>query len=177
MSLLETTLNTSDLGGKKTKNGLITISKRILRSDYNKYLPPNSHDINFLISNEIITIIDLRNNKEINNNKNHFELINEFKYFNYPIEEGSEIPKNTNEVSKSYMEIACSKNIKNIFETIANCEKGVMFHCSAGKDRTGVITSIIYMLCDVVEDEIVKDYMESKDNLKNKFDEIKKNKS
>ena len=54
MSLLETTLNTRDLGGKPTKNGLITIYNRIYRSDYNNGLPPNQHDINLLISNKKI---------------------------------------------------------------------------------------------------------------------------
>ena len=71
------------------------------------------------------------------------------------------------------MEIACSKNIKNILETIVNSEDGVLFHCSAGKDRTGVITAIIFMLCEVQENEIIKDYMLSRENLKNKFEKIK----
>ena len=73
MSLLETTLNTRDLGGKPTKNGLITIYNRIYRSDYNNGLPPNQHDINLLISNKINTIIDTRCNKEIKNNKNYYD--------------------------------------------------------------------------------------------------------
>ena len=74
------------------------------------------------------------------------------------------------------MEIVCSKNIKNIkniLETIANSENGVLFHCSAGKDRTGIITAIIFMLCEVQENEIIKDYMLSKENLKYKFEKIK----
>ena len=109
------------------------------------------------------------------NNKNHFESMDNFKYYNFPIKEGSQIPKTINDVSKSYMEIACSKNIKSIFETIANSDNGVLFHCSAGKDRTGVLTAIIYMLCEVIESEIVKDYMISKENLKCKLEKIKGN--
>ena len=71
------------------------------------------------------------------------------------------------------MDIACSKNIKNILEKIAIAENGVLFHCSAGKDRTGVITAIIFMLCDVLENEIINDYMMSNENLKIKLEEIK----
>ena len=173
MSLLQTTLNTRDLGGKKTKTGLITIKNRIYRSDYNNNISPNQNDINFLLSNKITTIIDIRTNKEIESNKNHFESLINFHYYNYPIKEGSQIPKSINDVSKSYLEIACSKNIKNILEKIATAENGVLFHCSAGKDRTGVITTIIFMLCDVIENEIIEDYMISKENLKIKFEEIK----
>ena len=175
MSLLEATLNTRDLGGIITKDGLIINLNCIIRSDYNNILPPSQNDINYLISNKITTIIDIRSNKEIKSTKNHFESLNNFKYFNYPIEEGSEIPKTIDDVPKSYMEIACSKNIKYILEKIANSENGVLFHCSAGKDRTGVVTAIIYMLCNVSEKEIIKDYMISKENLRNKFEQLKAN--
>lgn len=175
MSLLETTLNTRDLGGTLTKDGLIINSNCIIRSDYNSILPPSQNDINYLISNKISTIIDIRSYKEIKSTKNHFESLNNFKYFNYPIEEGSEIPKTIDDVPKSYMEIACSKNIKYILEKIANSENGVLFHCSAGKDRTGVVTTIIYMLCNVSEKEIIRDYMISKENLRNKFEQLKSN--
>ena len=63
MSLLQTTLNTRDLGGKKTKTGLITIPNRIYRSYYNNNIPPNQNDINFLLKNNINTIIDIRTNR------------------------------------------------------------------------------------------------------------------
>ena len=174
MSILETTFNTRDLGGHKTKESKTTIFNRIYRSDYGpKSL--NQKDINFLVSNNITMFIDMREKEKINSNHNNFEKINNFKYINYPIVEGSQIPKSIEGVPKSYLEIACSKNIKNILEIIANSENGVMYFCSAGKDRTGVITAIIFMLCEVEEEEIIKDYMISKECLKEKFKEIKEN--
>lgn len=176
MSLLETTLNTRDLGDHKTNAGKVTIFKRIYRSDYGNK-PPNDKDIKLLLTNKITTIIDMRyiQNKDNNAIKNYFEKIKYFRYYNYPIEEGSQIPKSINDVPKSYIEIACSKNIKNILEIIANSENGVMINCSAGKDRTGVVTAIIFMLCGVIKDEIIEDYMNSKECLKEKFTEIKEN--
>lgn len=171
MSLLETTLNTRDLGGHITKDSKMTIFNRIYRSDYGKN-PPNQKDINFLISKKITTIIDMRDIENKSNN-NNFEKLDNFNYVNYPIEEGSQIPKSIEDVPKSYLEIACSKNIKNILEKIADSDNGVMFFCSAGKDRTWVVTAIIFMLCDVIEEEIIKDYMISKECLKEKFEEIK----
>ena len=174
MSLLETTLNTRDLGGHKTKDGKKTIFNRIYRSDYGKN-PPNEKDINFLLSNGITTIIDIRSIENLSSNKNYFSQIDDFEYVNYPIKEGSQIPKSKEDVPKSYLEIACSKNIKNILEKIAKAERGVMFHCSAGKDRTGVVSAIIFMVCDVLEEEIIKDYIISKECLKDKFIEIQNN--
>ena len=174
MSLLETTLNTRDLGGHKTKDGKTTIFNRIYRSDQGKN-PPNEKDINFLLSNGITTIIDIRSIENISSNKNYFSQIEDFEYVNYPIKEGSQIPKSTEDVPKSYLEIACSKNIIKILEKIANTDGGVMFHCSAGKDRTGVLAAIIFMICNVLEEEIIKDYIISKECLKDKFIEIQNN--
>ena len=114
MSLLETTLNTRDLGGTLTKDGLIINSNCIIRSDYNSILPPSQNDINYLISNKISTIIDIRSYKEIKSTKNHFESLNNFKYFNYPIEEGSEIPKTIDDVPKTIWKLPVPK-ILNIF--------------------------------------------------------------
>ena len=169
MSLLETTLNTRDLGGHHTKDGKITIFNRIYRSDCPK--DPSEKDINLLLSNKITTIIDLRTIKEIR--ENCFSKMEKFNYFNFPIQEGSEIPKSCEEVPKSYIQITNYKNMKNILEKIANAENGVLIFCSAGKDRTGVITAIIFMICGIVEEEIVKDYMVSKDCLTERFKIIK----
>ena len=176
MSLLETTLNTRDLGGHKTNVDKVTIFNRIYRSDYGNK-PPNDKDIKLLLTNKITTIIDMRyiHNDDNNIIKNYYEKLKDFKYYNYPIEEGSQIPKSIDDVPKSQIEIACSKNIKKILEIIANSDNGVMINCSAGKDRTGVVTAIIFMLCGVLKDEIIKDYMISKECLKEKFIEIKKN--
>ena len=175
MSLLKSTVNTRDLGGRKTKHGLITVANRIIRSDYNNNLFHNQIDLYYLKSNKINTLIDMRTYDEIKKGNNIFNSLDNFKYFNIPIKEGSQIPKTLDNVPLTYMEIASSKNIKNIFEKIANSKNGVMFYCNAGKDRSGVVTAIIYMLCEVLENEIVDDYMLSKNNLKDLFEKIKYN--
>ena len=64
-----------------------------------------------------------------------------FECVSYPIKEGSQIPKTTEYVPKSYLEIAHSKNIENNLEKIANIEKIVLFYCLATKDRTWLVTA------------------------------------
>lgn len=44
------------------------------------------------------------------------------------------------------------------------------FHCSAGKDRTGVATMLILSALDVDKETIMKDYMLSKDYIAGKYD-------
>ena len=48
---------------------------------------------------------------------------------------------------------------------IENRDKGILFHCSAGKDRTGMIAAILLMLVGVKKEEIVKNYTLSTSNL------------
>ena len=166
-SLLETTMNTRDLGGHLCSDGSKTKEKQILRSDKQNY--PNERDIKFLKGNGITTIIDFRTAKDIQVSPSAFQNKEGFRYYNFPIEEGSQVPESIEAVPGSYMKIAESPSLKDIFTTIAESETGVMYNCSAGKDRTGVVTAIILMLCGVNEDEIVADYMLTKEYNKERF--------
>ena len=159
-SLLETTYNTRDLGGHRTADGRITLFDRIYRSDRQEN--PSSNDIDTLISKSINTIIDLRTDWEIEQKPSGFAGLEGFDYHNYSVLEGSGIPDAVEAVPGSYIDIACEKNMKAVFETIAGSEGGVMYNCAAGKDRTGVVTAILLMLCGVPDDEIIADYMVTK---------------
>ena len=69
-------------------------------------------------------------------------------------------------VPGSYMIISEAAVIKDVFTTMGNAEAGVMFNCSAGKDRTGVISAILLMLAGVKDEEIVADYMLTRESNK-----------
>lgn len=45
-------------------------------------------------------------------------------------------------------------------------EGAVLYHCSVGKDRTGVTSALIYLLCGVAEADILADYQVSGDYLR-----------
>ena len=166
-SLLETTMNTRDLGGHQCINECTTKFNRILRSDKQNY--PNDRDLTFLKKNGITTIIDLREAASIKASPSAFEKKEGFTYYNFPIEEGSQVPESVEAVPGSYMDIAAAPVLKDVFTTMAETETGVMFNCSAGKDRSGVVTAIILMLCGVKDEEIVEDYMLTKEYNKERF--------
>src|SRR3954454_25404465 len=42
--------------------------------------------------------------------------------------------------------------------TLARSEPGIVFHCSAGRDRTGLITLLLLALADVEPDAVAEDY-------------------
>lgn len=49
--------------------------------------------------------------------------------------------------------------VSEIIKTIINSEKIVLFNCTAGKDRTGIISAILLLILGIDKDTIVKDYM------------------
>lgn len=172
-SLLETTLNTRELGGYLAADGRYTKYNALIRSDMQKY--PSEKDIQFLLDRKISTIIDLRGRQEVRQCASKLQGLGGFTYFNVPIEEGSGIPESVAAVPQSYMNIACAKNMKDVFRHIAYAEDGVLFHCSAGKDRTGVVSAILLLLAGVGKEDIVANYMLTKECNKERFRLIKTN--
>lgn len=169
-SLLETTYNTRDLGGHKTSDGKVTLCDRIYRSDRQEN--PSPRDIELLLTKGITTVIDLRTDWEIKDKPSGFATLEGFNYHSYSVLEGSGIPDTVEAVPGSYIDIACEKNMRFVFETIANAGSGVMYNCAAGKDRTGVVTAVLLMRCGVPDGEIIADYMVTKECNKERFELI-----
>lgn len=67
------------------------------------------------------------------------------------------------------MKIADAANIRQVFWHIAHATGGALFHCAAGKDRTGVIAAILLLLAEVGESDIVADYMLTKECNQKRF--------
>lgn len=173
-SLLETTLNTRDLGGYRSDDDKTYLNYcRMLRSDVQNY--PSNRDIKYLKNLGIQTIIDMRGKKDVVRKPSGFAKREGFDYHNIQIDEGSGLPETVEMVSKLYMAIAQSKNMPDVFKTIANAKDGVMINCSAGKDRTGVVSAILLSLCGVSRKDIIYDYMITKVCNKERFDLLHKN--
>lgn len=47
---------------------------------------------------------------------------------------------------------------KSVFERLRDGDGGVLFHCTAGKDRTGVLSALILALLDTPQETIAQDY-------------------
>ena len=156
-SLLDTTQNTRDLGGYLRINGEKTRPFRFLRSDKPEH--PSQPDFQFLLSHGITTVIDLREESAVNRLENPFANHPGFFWHHCPIQEGSGIPESVEAVPGSYLQIAESSGAAEAFRVMASAPDGVLFHCSAGKDRTGTLAAILLMLAQVPEETIVSDYL------------------
>lgn len=172
-SLLETTLNTRELGGYRTRQGNMTKVDTLLRSDEQKQL--SSRDIAYLSERQITTIIDMRTKKVTSHLPSPFANKTPFAYHNIPIEEGSGVPESMEAVPVSYMNIAGSANMRQVYRSIAQAPRGVLFHCSAGKDRTGVVSAILLLLADVGDRDIIENYMMTKEYNAKRFALARKN--
>ena len=108
-------------------------------------------------------------------NTRDFADRNDFVYYNFQISEGSGAPESVETVPISYMSIARAKEIPNVFKCIANAKTGVMFNCTAGKDRTGVVSAILLLHVGVCDEDIVENYVLTKEYGKGRLELIHKN--
>lgn len=168
-SLLKTTSNTRELGGIITRCGVLTQKNKFWRSDAQNSL--NEADIRALTDNKMYTILDLRTADEVRQSPNSLADYKCFRYISAPIVIGAEIPKSVEQVPVSYFEMTTAKvTMSRIFSVLADADGGVVFNCSAGKDRTGVVSAILLMLADVDEDKITENYMLTKYYSKDRFE-------
>ena len=173
-SLLETTLNTRDLGRYQSMiSGNQLKTWQILRSDVQNY--PSVNDVFLLKKHRILTVLDLRGTNDVKRKPSGFANQDGFLYINIPIDEGSGIPQSTDVVSESYLKIAESPNMPCVFRAIASAPEGVMINCTAGKDRTGVVSAVLLGLCGVSDEDIIRDYMLTKTYNRERFELIHRN--
>lgn len=161
-SLLESTLNTRDLGGYATADGRRTKYGSVWRSDVPQSL--TARDLRFLQARGMTEIIDLRRANELQRVPSAFAEAEGLRVHWFPIVDGSHPPKTLAEVPETYMQIATAPSMPGVFRTIAEAEGGVLVHCTAGKDRTGVVSAILLLACGVARVDIIRDYVVSREN-------------
>lgn len=152
-SILQSTRNT---------RALPTGEIRYIRSD----VPENLSDkeIRWLLENHIITIVDLRSDEEAAEKPCILKELKGFRYFNLPVTGGGDTPKSLEHLHTIYQQMV-DEQMEKIINTIMNAESGVLYFCTAGKDRTGVVSAIILKRLGFSDEVIIDDYMQSKDNL------------
>lgn len=152
--------NMRDLGGYFTKDGKVIKNNCLIRSNLPKYL--SDKNINDLVNKKITTIIDLRNDQEIEKNPGVFCDNKLFNYYHVKVKGDGRLPSNREAVYDSYIEMVEGKEeIGRIFNIIANSSGGVLYYCNAGKDRTGIVSALILKLLNVDYKDIIVDYISS----------------
>ncbi len=169
-------LNFRDLGGYVGFGGKITKSDVLYRSDDLSKL--SDDDIKIMKDKGIHLVIDLRSVSETKMGDYPLHEHSEFEYINIPLSDDMNADNAADVLPRTMTTLyICivdeySSSVSEILKLIAkNAGKGaVVFHCTAGKDRTGVISALILQLNGVSREDIVCDYSQSYTNMKPFFD-------
>lgn len=110
----------------------------------------------------IRTVIDLRHAAEVNAGPNPLRAGHGMSYHNISFVDPVDTRPPREGLGLHYTLLAeqAVGRIRRVLETIARApDGGVLIHCVAGKDRTGVITAVVLRLAGVPPDVIAEDYM------------------
>lgn len=134
----------------------------------------------FLNKKNIQTVIDLRAEREIKDLAYSENSISKFNYIIAPFDpwnqsiefqathhQGSNI-----EIAYRFFGLECKPSIKTVMETILEQENAVAIHCHAGKDRTGIIISMLHMLSGADLNTIYTDYLATEMDTKKEYLDI-----
>ncbi len=158
-------LNSRDLGGYATTDGRETRWGAVIRSDRLGDLTAKGQAA--LVAHGIYTIIDLRTPAELASHPNPFADAahlggHGIAYHNIPlVDPGSLSRGHFITLADDYIDMltSFSKSIARIVQTIAAAPGGgVVIHCMAGKDRTGIISALLLGLARVPNETIAADY-------------------
>ena len=141
---------------------ILTNSIKYIRTDVPTEI--SESEINWLLSNNVTTIIDLRTDEERAKKKCPLEDDKRFSYYVYTIMGGDKVPDNTDSVAKSYIGMVDAK-FDDLIDFLLNVKSNVLYFCNAGKDRTGVVSAALLYKFGMSLEYIVDDYMKSKFNL------------
>lgn len=165
--MLPSLYNARDLGGLETSFGKRTAFHRFVRSDEPSQL--SVADLDFLLSYPIKTVIDLRSKEEIDRRRNPFSSNTDILFRNIslfesdPEEKGDPTVEIALRNTLGELYIYLLQNRKNqmaeVFRQILDAPEGaIFFHCTHGKDRTGIIAALLLSLVEVSREDIISNY-------------------
>lgn len=175
---METITNFRDLGGLTNRQGQTILPKKLLRSGELSRISPHDQE-QLITAYQLAKIVDLRSLEEVSERPD--KVFNNIDYVHIDIfqnitDEGASlgdfIKIGSSERAREYMhEIYHTMTInpgaqagfsKMIEAALSVSEKNsFLFHCFAGKDRTGVSAALLLEILDIPQSTIYQDYLET----------------
>ena len=163
---MEGCANVRDLGGYRNSRGRTVRWRQLFRSDALQDLTPADARLSMEELN-IGLVVDLRNADEAERDGRGPLPGAGAEYRHFPLLEGRGIPPFTGgdvveRLSATYQWLVHNSGpmVAGAVTAISEAEgKGVVFHCSAGKDRTGMLAALILEVLDVDAETIKADYL------------------
>jgi protein-tyrosine phosphatase len=168
-------LNARDLGGYPTLDGSHTKWRSLLRSDDLAQLTPEG--VLALSEYGVETVVDLRWSEEVVLNPSPLaRQAPGIRYVHKSLLASS--PAQWRELSqccekemwKCVVLQKARSELQEVLRIIASAAPGpLLFHCVAGKDRTGIVAALMLTIADVKAEFIASDYAESTQMLSNAY--------
>ena len=159
---LDTVYNLRDIGGYRTVDGRQTRWRLLFRSDSLHRLTPESQRA--LLAYGVRTIIDLRYREELVDSPSVFAQSSAVNYcplalyqLDDPLVTAYQ-PQDLAQVYRMILELAQPQIRRIVGAIAAPGALPALVHCTAGKDRTGVIVALILGALGVPDETIVEDY-------------------
>lgn len=171
MLKVESMTNIRDLGGYETQSGYYTKSHKFIRSTNPGKLTDDEKA--YLYEYGIRLQVDLRSDFEVEQQPSLLKGYKDIEYLRVDLMKSTSLNVLPKEITNYknlagfyiYMLEANKEQFKKLFEIFYNHPyDAIMFNCSAGKDRTGVVAALLLDLVGCHEYDIVKDYSESYEN-------------
>jgi protein-tyrosine phosphatase len=172
---LEGLSNARDLGGFAFPGGTTKYGS-FIRSEVPNEITKS--DIEFLIQYGVCMSIDFRGDVELERLPNLLskEAAIDFRHiptFNSQVARGAGISRDHPFVrwDELYIQM-CDGNrdwVKNVFHAFAEARGAVMFNCTTGKDRTGIMTALLLGLAGVSHEDIIADYCVSEVYMRSRY--------
>lgn len=157
--------NLRDLGGYPTADGKSTAWERLLRGDVPKGFCES--DLDWLLDRDITTVIDLRHAEETENEPDELKFLPGFRYYHCSLSTGGLLPNCEEDIGAGYFRMLDEKSVlRDVMRLIAHAPGGVLFHCTAGKDRTGCVAALLLSLVGVGLGDVLSDYQISENYIR-----------
>jgi protein-tyrosine phosphatase len=161
--------NLRDLGGYRTRDGRQIRKGVVFRSGVLSYFAPDDHAA--LLRLGVKTICDLRNGDERTKEPTNWPGDAQIMCWDLDSsvadairKSGWERPESAQQAREilidSYQSIPywLAPHLRGLFQSLARHEIPLLFHCAAGKDRTGISAAILLHTLGVPRETIIEDY-------------------
>ena len=173
---MESAINFRDFGGHPSRYGGTVREDRLYRCGHLAAIAPN--DIERLLGLDFALIADLRYAHERNTDRSPWPAAYAPRLFAHSGSRSSDAPHiallkwigegNTSMHQRTiafYRKMPFNRHYRPLFVDILNklaaLDGRVLIHCTAGKDRTGILAALILHALGVSRDAIIADYMRS----------------
>ena len=160
---LEGPLNFRDLGGYLTRDGGMVSWRQVFRSD--SLESATRADVDIIVDDlQIKTVIDLRTDGEIERTAARSRRLPGVETCHLPLVDrpGFADPMFFPGVGLDELYLLIlhrsAERIIDALRLVADVPRPLVFHCSAGKDRTGLVAATLLGVLGVGDDDIVRDY-------------------